>query len=48
MPPILDREDKFEGFKKSIKVDDKRRVMLEREYSSKNYRVSKSTTGELL
>ena len=48
MPVILERDTVFEDVKDSIKADDKGRVMLGRDFSGKNYRVSKSANGEIL
>src|SRR5437879_4541721 len=48
MPVILERDTVFEDVKESIRADEKGRVILGRESSGKNYRVSKSATGEIL
>ena len=48
MPAVLERDTLFEDIKDSSKVDDKGRIILGRDFSGKNYRVSKSATGEIL
>ena len=48
MPEILERDTVFENIKESIRADDKGRVILGREFSGKNFRVSKSAHGEIL
>src|SRR5438128_9759254 len=48
MSVILERDTVFEEIKESIKADEKGRVILGREFSGKNYRVSRSANGEIL
>ncbi len=48
MPVVLDRNIVFDEIKESVKADDKGRVILGRDFSGKNYRVSVSATGEIL
>lgn len=48
MPTVLERDTVFEEIKESIKADEKGRVILGRDFSGKNYRVSLSANGEIL
>lgn len=48
MPIVVQRDTEFEQLKDSIRADTKGRVVLGRDYSGKNYRVSKSANGEIL
>lgn len=48
MPIVVQRNTEFEQIKDSIRADTKGRVVLGRDYSGKNYRVSKSANGEIL
>ncbi len=45
---ILERETAFEEFKDSVKADEKGRVILGRDFSGKNFRVSRSANGSIL
>jgi hypothetical protein len=48
MPVVVERDTVFEDLKDSIRADDKGRVILGREFSGKNFRVSKSANGDIL
>ena len=48
MAGVSERDTVFEAIKESIRADDKGRVILGREFSGKNYRVSKNEHGEIL
>ena len=48
MPAVLKSEMSFEEIKESVKADEKGRVALGRDFSGKNFRVSRSTSGEIL
>jgi hypothetical protein len=48
MAQVLERDSIFEEIKESIKADEKGRVILGRDFSGKQYRVSVSAHGEIL
>ncbi len=48
MSTTVERSDVFEVIKESVKVDEKGRVLIGRERSSKDYRVAVSNSGEIL
>lgn len=48
MPTVVQRNTSFEEIKESVRADEKGRVILGRDFSGKNFRVSKSADGEIL